>query len=54
MQSAAGVYFGNGHSQVGKQAGESKVGLKAITASHKRARTRLSQNEQYLAKAQTE
>ena len=31
-----------GHTQVGKQAGESKLGLKAITGSHKRARKRLS------------
>ena len=33
---------GNGHTQVDKQAGESKLGLKALTGSHKRARKRLS------------
>ena len=32
----------NGHTQVGKQAGESKLGLKTITGSRKRARTSLS------------
>jgi hypothetical protein len=34
---------GNGHTQVGKQAGESKLGLKARTSSHKRL---VRQNEQ--------
>ena len=33
---------GNGHTHVGKQAGESKLRLKAITGSHKRARKRFS------------
>ena len=32
----------NGHTHLGKQAGESKLGLKAITGSHKWARKRLS------------
>ena len=31
-----------GRTQVGKQAGESKLGLKALTGSHKRARKRPS------------
>ena len=38
----SGSQAGNGHTQVGKQAGELKLGLKAITGSHKRARKRLS------------
>ena len=33
---------GNGHTQVDKQAGESKLGLKALTGSHKRAWKMLS------------
>ena len=33
---------GNSHTQVGKQAGDSKLGLKAMTDSHKQARKRLS------------
>ena len=34
-QKAGIVVAGNGHTQVGKQAGESKLGLKVITGSHK-------------------
>ena len=51
---------GNLHTQVGKQAGESKLGLKAITGSHNRARKRRSKvrknltNRMYLTKAQTD
>ena len=36
---------GNGYTQVGKKAGESKQGPKAITGSHKRARKRLGRDK---------
>jgi hypothetical protein len=46
---------GNGQTQVDKQAGESELGLKAITGSHKRARKRLSRvKTNNASQAQTE
>jgi hypothetical protein len=45
---------GNGQTQVGKQAGESKLGLKAITGSHRVLEKGLVESKkQYLIKAQT-